>query len=246
MAAGCTFQRSAIKIDIAFSAISEVNETLSLTNEPDKLVSTALDTLAHALNIECCWIQTISDRQNQTLSLAAELGFSDTMRAEIASMDLNHKFCGSIIGAGDKIAIPDLNHDGAYGLDSFREEGYRWLVAVPLMTYRVYGLLGAACRQKKLYDKNTAGLIMVAAGLIANALSKAELVRKFQPSLKPGDKAQPSPLMTSRQQESPLPTSSQKPADTAPVKKIQKATAPVFSSHPRKITSYREAHRKNN
>jgi hypothetical protein len=56
---------------------------------------------------------------------------------------------------------------------------------VPLMTYRVYGILGAACRNKKSYDKNTTGLIMVVAGLIANALSKAELTRNFQPQPKP-------------------------------------------------------------
>jgi hypothetical protein len=166
--------RFAIKIDSVFSAIREINEILALTNEPDKLVNTALDAVSQTLNIECCWIQTISDRRNQRLSLAADRGFNDAMRAEITSMDLKHKFSGEIIGMGNQIIIPDLNNDGAYGLASFRTAGFKWLVAVPLMTYRVYGLLGAACRSKKSYDKDTGGLIMVVAGLIANALSKAE------------------------------------------------------------------------
>jgi hypothetical protein len=162
-----------------------------LTNEPDKLVHTALDTLTQTLSIECCWIQTISDRKNQKLALAADRGFSDAMRLEIASMDLTHKFSGEIIGMGNKITIPDLNNDGAYGLDSFRSEGYRWLVAVPLMTYRVYGLLGAACRNKKIFNKNTAELFMVVAAMIASALSKAELTLNFQRPSKPAGPATP-------------------------------------------------------
>jgi hypothetical protein len=240
-------------------------------------------------------------------------------------MDLNHKFSGEIIGMGEKIAIPDLNHDGVYGLSSFRAAGYRWLVAVPLMTYRVYGILGTACRNKKSYDKNTTGLIMVVASLIANALSKAELTRNFQPQSKPVTPPAPSleavrakdapllgglvkkpvksappqdaappenddddvlarllknkrastaaPLATapeikpaedltektplrpvkvsrppSLQQSPPLPDRPASPphsaADAPAVKKPQKQTGPAHSSHPRKITSFREAHRK--
>jgi hypothetical protein len=193
---------------------------------------------------------------------------------------------------------------------------------VPLMTYRVYGILGAACRNKKSYDKNTTGLIMVMAGLIANALSKAELTRNFQSQPKPAvppvpdleavrAKAAPflgrmvkKPVKTTPLQDTlpveeddvlarllknkrassaaskPLPqvmpvedviektplrpakvalppsiqptppaptrpvTPPQASDDIAPVKKLQKPTGTAHSPHPRKITSYREAHRK--
>lgn len=132
-----------------------------------------MDALFQVLGIECCWIQTISDRENQKLALAAERGFSPDMKSEISAMDLTHKFTGQIIGICNKIVIPDLNNDGLYGLASFRKAGYRWLVAVPLMTYRAYGLLGAASKNKRLMDKDTARLIMVIGGLIANSLGKA-------------------------------------------------------------------------
>ena len=94
-------------------------------------------------------------------------------------MDLTHDFCGQIIGMGNKITVPDLNNDGAYGLPSFRAAGYKWMVAVPLMTYRAWGLLGTASKNKKILEKDTADLIMVIAGLIANALSKSHLAGSF-------------------------------------------------------------------
>jgi transcriptional regulator with GAF, ATPase, and Fis domain len=173
--ASCLFQRYIIKTENVFSVIREINEILSLTNEPDKLVNTALDTLSQILEIEGCWIQTIDDRKNQKLCLAADRGFTDEMRLEITSMGLKHDFAGQIIGMGNKITIPDLNNESAYGLSSFRKAGYKWVVAVPLMTYRAWGLLGTASKNKRVLDKDTAELIMVIGGLIANAWGKAHL-----------------------------------------------------------------------
>jgi hypothetical protein len=146
-----------------------------------------LDTLSQTLNVECCWIQTIGDRNNQQLSLAAERGFSDDMRSEIISMNMTNDFSGQVIGMGHKIIIPDLNNDGLYGLNSFRKAGYKWLVAVPLMTYRVYGILGTASHDRKILQKETADLFMVIAGLIANALVKVDLSRSIPPQKKSAD-----------------------------------------------------------
>jgi hypothetical protein len=99
------------------------------------------------------------------------------MRAKITAMGLNDDFAGQIIGMGNKIVIPDLSNDGAYGLSAFHAAGYKWVAAVPLMTYRCWGLLGTASKNKKLLDKDTAELIMVIGGLIANGLSKALVAR---------------------------------------------------------------------
>ena len=176
MAAGLSrFPRYIIKTENVFSVIREINEILSLTNEPDKLVNTALDTLAQILAIECCWIQTIGDRKKQKLTLAAERGFTEAMKAEITAMDLTHEFTGQIIGMGHKITIPDLSNDGRYGLESFGKAGYKWAAAVPLMTYRCWGLLGTASKSRKLLKKDTPELIMVIGGLIAHAWSKSQM-----------------------------------------------------------------------
>lgn len=224
------------------------------------------------LNIECCWIQTISDRKKQSLSLAADRGFNDKMRSEVISMDLTYDFCRQVIGMGNKIVIPDLNNDGAYGLASFRTAGYKWLVAVPLMTYRAWGLLGTASKNKKILEKDTADLIMVIAGLIANALSKSQLAGSFirrnqTPKLKAAEAISETPLPDTNTKIVPdtpvvnvkprnIPAAPPDNSPTAeeteviivekkpPVEKISpKRIDPVFHSHTRKMETFRKTHR---
>jgi signal transduction protein with GAF and PtsI domain len=148
----------------------------------------ALDTLTQVLKTECCWVQTINTRK-RTLALAAQRGFSQEMKAEMASLDINHRFSEQTVGLGNEIVIPDLANDGVYGFSSFRKAGFKWLVAAPLMTYRVHGVLGIASRNKKRLYKETADLTKVIAGLIGTALNKAWLSQK--PS--GPEKAPPSP-----------------------------------------------------
>jgi len=149
---------------------------LSLSNEPQKLINMTLDTLTQVLEIECCWVQTINARKKE-LNLSAERGFTPAMQSEMASMDMNDRFTKQVVGLGDHIVIPNLSNDGLYGLSSFRNAGYRWLVAAPLLTYRVHGVLGIASRHKKSFRKETAELVRVIGGLIGNALNKADLSR---------------------------------------------------------------------
>jgi hypothetical protein len=213
------FQRYIIKTENVFSIIREINEILSLTNEPDKLVNTALDTISQIMGIEGCWIQTIDDRKNQKLSLAADRGFTDEMKSEIAAMGLKHDFTGQIIGMGNKVTIPDLNNDGAYGLGSFRKAGYKWVVAVPLMTYRAWGLLGTASKNKKLLDKDTAELVMVIGGLIANAWSKAHLSER---SPRRGNLPE---IVEIKQDEVRVPVPAETATETTPITPSAEATA---------------------
>jgi len=181
-------------------------------------------------------------------------------------MGLTHEFSGQIIGMGNKIVIPDLNNDGAYGLSSFQAAGYKWLVAVPLMTYRAWGLLGTASKNKKILEKNTADLIMVIAGLIANALSKAHMSGSFNrrgklpeiislqtdkitgfsdtttktpPVTQPVDSSPHPPPLTPKEEEHLIITVEKKAPDE---KKPQKPVDPAFHSHTRKMETFRKAH----
>jgi signal transduction protein with GAF and PtsI domain len=236
--------RLTIKTENVFSAIREINETLSLTNEPDKLVNTALDTFAQALKLDCCWIQTLGDRKQSRLTLAAERGFTPEIRAEIGAMDLGHSFSEQTIGLGHKIVIPDLSNDGLYGLPSFKTAGYRWLVAAPMMTYRAYGILGAASRNRRLPDKDTADLIMVIAGMIAAGLSKSYLAARPTEPEKPAEPAsspvEPIAEIQTVVKEPPLytPTAPDSRPDKKPVKKAD--ARPRY--HPRKVESFRKLH----
>lgn len=233
-----------IKNQRIFSTIRDINETLSLTNEPDKLIDMALDTLSRVLNIECCWIQTINLKK-QTLSLAASRGFNRQIKQEMASVDISHSFGEQVIGLGHKIVIPNLSSDGVYGLSSFRAAGYKWLVAVPLMTYRVQGVLGIASRQKRRYHKEFAGLAMVVASLIGTALDKARLSRK---STVPEERVTVPREETDRPAKTTdePPPAAKKPSDgTTPPPEKQKAVPgdDVFHKHARKMEKFRRSHR---
>ncbi len=44
-------------------------------------------------------------------------------------MDMGHVFSEQVIGLGRIITISDLSNDGLYGIPSFRNTGFKWLVA---------------------------------------------------------------------------------------------------------------------
>lgn len=203
----------------------------------------ALETLAQVLGVDCCWIQTISDRKHKKLNLAAERGFNPVMRQEIDDMDLGHSFSEQIIGMGHKIVIPDLSNDGLYGIPSFSKAGYRWLVAVPLMTYRVHGILGTASRNRKLLKKDTPDLIMVIAGLIDTALTKAYLPHRPSGPEKPADKPEPEgkedTIAPGKKPEAPVNTrKANSPSPHKPAKRVDGA----FPGHVRKMEIFRKSH----
>lgn len=216
---------------------------LSLSNEPQRLLNMTLDTLAQVLEIECCWVQTINAGR-RSLHLAAERGFSSGMRREIAAMDPGHNFSQQTVGTGNGIVIPDLSRDGRYGLSSFRAAGYRWLVAVPLMTYRVHGVLGIASRHKKRLHKETADLVMVIASLIGTALNRAGLSRESpvpeKPEPSPGKENSPDPF-TPRGQ---IPSSTVKLTDPhgLPEENVAKPAEGPFHQHAHKMKAFRRLH----
>jgi signal transduction protein with GAF and PtsI domain len=204
----------------------------------------ALDTLSQELKTECCWVQTINARK-RTLSLAAHRGFSHGMKMEMASLDMNHRFSEQIVGLGNEIVIPDLSNDGLYGLSSFREAGFKWLVATPLMTYRVHGVLGIASRNKKRFYKETVDLTKVIAGLIGTALNKAWLSQKSPGPEKPSptsEKADTKSPASPREETSTLtgqPAAPQPPSYNNPTKTPEG----TFYKHARKMKSFRNLHR---
>ncbi len=221
----------------------------------------SLDTISQVLKAECCWIQTLNSGKGP-LSLVASRGFSPEMEAEVASMDIGHDFSDVIVGTGQKIVIPDLSNDGMYGLSSFSSAGYRWLIAVPLLTYRVLGLMGIASRQKKNFQKETPDLALVIGGLIASALNKADLFQKtlitqntnntspkeiIPEELPPGN---PPPELSDTAATQPHPTADTNPVlnNSLPENPPKAEEHPVsnnsFHDHTRKMESFRRLHRR--
>ncbi|MDD5126892.1 MAG: GAF domain-containing protein [Dehalococcoidales bacterium] len=155
-----------------FHIISEISEVLSLSNDPQQLTQTALDTIKEVLNIECCWIQ-LGNTENARLPIIGFRGFTPRMEEEIKLGGLEHDLIKLVAGLGHKIIIPDLSRDEAYELSAFREVGLSSLAAVPIRTYRIHGVLGVASRVKLRLNQEFAELLTAIAGVIGMALNKA-------------------------------------------------------------------------
>ena len=153
----------------------------------EQLLEMVLDTLLEVLKIDCCWVQLLDSERHQ-LSLAAYRGFTPDMERETGSLDLGWSFSNQVAGVGQKIVIPDLYRDREHSLLSFRKGGIRWLVAVPVRTYRVQGIMGIASRSRKLFNREIADLLMVIASLFGVAIDKANLFqRTINNETKPGN-----------------------------------------------------------
>ena len=96
----------------------------------------------------------------------------------MSQMDTNHYCVKEIVGLGHRIVIPNLSMDGRYGLAVFEEAGFRSLIAVPIMTYKVLGIMGIAYRSSKKVSNEFPQLIAVIANLVGMALNK-EMIAEY-------------------------------------------------------------------
>jgi len=231
-----------IKNQEILSVISEISETLSLTNEPRQLLETALDSLTEVLVLDCCWIQLIS-RGNDKLPLIASRGFSPEMYQEVASINLGHRFGHEIVGQGHSIIIPNLSQDGLYDIPIFEQSGFRSLIAVPIMTYRVHGIMGVAYRFRKKFGQDFTQLLLVIAKLIGMSLNKSLLYKKPPEKKKPAEKQLPVPEVISSDAQ-PEVAKTEKPVETEPSKRSRpKQSGQDFEAHVDKMRVFYKSHR---
>ncbi len=215
---------------------------LSLTHVPERFLDSALDTLSRALGTNCCWVQVIAPGSNK-LILSAHQGFTPYIQEKMAAMDLNHPLAKEIIGAGTSVTIPDLSQDGHLGMSMFAESGFVALIAVPIITYRVNGIMGVVYRTRKRFTKDDSDLITAVASIIGIAINEFT-------SPKPTDDEQrtkkaPSPAMLAEKNEI------KKPVLNKPENITGKEQPPVIHSdngdeykeHLHKMISFRNAHR---
>lgn len=160
-----------------FFIISAVIEALSLSNEPQQLLDMVLETLFGILRIDCCWIQLLT-LESRKPWLASYRGFTPDMEREIGSMEMGQRLGHQVAGLGHNIAIPDLSRHREYGLSSFSKAGLRSLVAVPLRTYHMLGVIGIASRAKKQFSMEVTELLTVIASAVGVALDKADLYQR--------------------------------------------------------------------
>jgi hypothetical protein len=100
------------------------------------------------------------------------------MKREINLIDRDHRFTHEIVGLGHKIVVHSLNRDGKYNIPIFKKSGFKSLLAVPIMTYRIHGILGMAFRSRMKFSEDFTQLFDVIANLIGMSLHKSTLLEQ--------------------------------------------------------------------
>jgi transcriptional regulator with GAF, ATPase, and Fis domain len=237
-------QSETIKNQDILSIISEISETLSLTNNPKQLLETTLDTLSEVLNTDCCWVQLVKLSSGK-LPLVSCRGLTADMQRKLASIDMEHRFSHEIVGLGHKIIINNLSRDGNYEMSLFEKAGFCSLIAVPIMTYRVHGILGMAYRARKKFGRDYADLIAVIASLIGMSLNKAILHRQSEEKHKPPDVTHAIPQEPDiKNQGTQSVTTVSEDADTGvKPQSRKKKQSNDFQDHVRRMRTFNNAHR---
>jgi len=201
-----------------------------------------MDTLKTVLGIECCWVQLISVGSDR-LTLAAAHGFTPDMTRQMTAMDLGHPFAKEIVSVGNRISIPDLNRADNYDMSTFTRAGYRSLMAVPIMTYKVHGIMGTAFRSRKRFDRDYAEMLTVIANLIGMALNKSRLSRQDRNRQEPTGAGNPLPPESNPESTEPA---SRPVAEGEPVSNNrrlhQNETGKPFREHARQMKVFRKNH----
>ena len=167
------------------------------------------------------------------------------MRREMATIDLEHRLSNEIIGLGHRVVIPNLSRDGRYDISFLKKAGFYSLIAVPIMTYRVHGMMGLAFRVRRRFDKDFTDLIAVIANLLGMALNKSALHKQIVPKEKPAGSSQPAqPDSGEDSREIQKVTAiAEKPLDISPENKSEeKGSRGDFGEHTRKMRVFRKSH----
>ncbi|MFC1913850.1 GAF domain-containing protein [Chloroflexota bacterium] len=131
----------------------------------------ALDSLTQVLGTDCSWIQ-LAKPVNNELKLISSRNFTHEIHHEMSQMDINHYFVKEVVGLGNRVIIPNLSMDGSYGMAVFEKAGFYSLVAVPITTHKILGIIGAAYKSRKRFSNDFPQLLAVIANLIGMALKK--------------------------------------------------------------------------
>jgi len=150
---------------------------LSLTNIPERLLDAALDTLSRALGTNCGWVQVITPGSDK-LVLSAHQGFTPHIQDKMAAMNLDHPLAKEVIGIGTSVTIPDLSQNGNIDMSMFIEAGFVALIAVPIITYRIQGIMGVVYRTRKRFTKDDTDLVTAVASIMGLALNKCASLKQ--------------------------------------------------------------------
>jgi hypothetical protein len=166
-----------MKKDRIFYIINEVNEGLSLSNNPRQISNLLLNVLTKVMNVDASWVR-LEDAGSQAELLTVTRGLTGTQNKELQAPELR-RVLDDRIGIGDMVIIPDISRDEALSSSTFVSSGFGCLVIVPLVTYQFRGILGTMWRVTKGFDADYAFLLMVIGNLVCSALERSALYERL-------------------------------------------------------------------
>jgi hypothetical protein len=201
----------------------------------------------------------LSDQAGKKPYLASHRNFTEEMLHDMTRMSRNHPLFREVLGLGNRIIIPNLNMDGAYNMTVFEKAGFSSLVAVPITTYKVIGILGVADKKKKKFGNDIAQLLAIVATLVGvsvtkNSIAQEVLPGKTGPAVEPGpdtNAEEPGPTINAVEPEPATNIDSSQNSDIgempveetfSPTSNITEEKMDIFSRHVRKMDRFRERH----
>jgi hypothetical protein len=113
----------------------------------------------------------LTGQNNNGPYLASYRNFTADILHEMNYMDSGSILYREVVGLGNKIVIPNLSVDNSYGITAFSKAGFSSLAVVPITTYKVLGIMGAADKKKRRFDNDLTQLLATIANLVGVALS---------------------------------------------------------------------------
>jgi hypothetical protein len=192
----------------------------------------------------------LSNQSGKSPYLASHRNFTEEMLHDMTRMSKNHPLFREVLGLGNRIIIPNLSMDGAYNMTVFEKAGFSSLVAVPITTYKVIGILGAADKKKRKFGSDMAQLLAIVATLVGVSLTKNSIVQDVLPE-KTVPAVEPEPTTNTVEPEPATNIDSGQDSETGempveetftPTSNITEEKTDPFSKHVRKMDRFRERH----
>jgi hypothetical protein len=169
--------------DRIFFVINEINEALSLSNHHKQILNLVLNVLTRVMGVDASWVHLADTGTRQevlTTSRGLTIAQNEALLAPALRSVLEDR-----IGTGDLMIIPDLSRDEKLSASTFVAAGFGSLVAVPLLTTRMKGILGTMWRVTKSFDADYGFLLLIIGSLVGSALERADIYEQLLGQVEP-------------------------------------------------------------
>ena len=144
------------KIDRWMGALKAVAEVLEQSREPGEAVAVALDEIAKASGVDCCWLGVVDEKSNRLIP-GGQRGFTPEMIKQMKSLKLSPGVFGEMVQSKKPLYLADIAAAPRFKLTSFVNAGLHSFLAYPVMPEQtVIAVLGVCSRRKGEFSQELA------------------------------------------------------------------------------------------